>query len=653
MTDIIDEVFGTDGLFASKFAGYEPRPGQVKLARAIHQAVTDGAHLLGEGPCGTGKTNAYIVPLAHAAATQDKTIVIATANIALQEQLITKDLPKAQEILPWKFTFGILKGMNNYLCDLKFSQAATRSSAQAHLLSDMKEVRQFAQISEWSDITDTGDVSELPFIPDPKLWASISTTAEDCLKKECPLSGTCRALKAKTRAFGYNIIVTNYHMLFADFAVRAAGGQGVLPEYNILVMDEAHEAPDIARDFFGFSVTQRGLEHLATIASNLLEDDKLAQNLRTEVDLFFNFLIDYSRSPNYKIRIKKPDFVDASTILNLLRRVSTAADLLKETEEEAETKARLKNLSDRASNAHTYIEEAVGLVDTDKVYWIEATKEGHAKLCGKSIFSGEKMAKHVYGSAVESIIALSATMTTGNPNSPSAFNFIRKELGAPEDVRTCVVDSPFDFSKQALVIVPENVPSPKDREFPAAVARTTLKAVQEAGGRTLGLYTSYKNLNSAYDAVKFCGYRVFKQGDLPRVELTRQFREDVTSVLLGTDSFWTGVDVPGESLTCLVIDRLPFTSPEDPIVDAISERDKGAFTNYHVPKAVITFRQGVGRLIRTQTDTGVVIILDTRIIDSNWGKNFFWSAMPTGIHARRDLSAIKPFLEWAKSNISA
>lgn len=648
----VDDVFGPTGLMADHFPGYEPRANQIDLAHTVFDAIQAKKHVLAEGPCGIGKSASYITSAIHAAA-QGKRVIIATANIALQEQLYRKDLPMMKKVTGKDFSFALVKGLNNYLCTHKLDTAV--GQGQTRSLFSNEGSKQFRQIEQWAEETKTGDMSELPFVPNHQVWSSVSTTADECLKKDCPHIDTCKAMQSRRAAFTSSIVVTNYHMLFADFAIRSAGGVGVLPNYHVLIMDEAHEAPDIARDFFGFSLSQRNVELIASMVKSELGDDKLSRDLRDESDVFFNFLIDYSRSDKYKVRLRTANFCDASSMVNKLERVITSAQLLVEQEDDEKRQASLKNFVTRAENAKNNIEEAVSLTDQGKVYWIDVSKENAVKLCGKSISSGAKMREHVYEKGVElvgieSIIAMSATMTTGEPTDSGAFDFIRAELGAPDDVITVAKDSPFDFQKQALVVVPKNLPDPKNMAFPQAVADATNMAIKACNGRTLGLFTSYKNLNATYDKVKHCGYQVLKQGDLPRQELTRIFREDLSSVLLGTDSFWTGVDVPGEALTCLVIDRLPFTNPSDPVCDAISERDKSAFMNYHVPKAIIKFKQGIGRLIRAKTDTGVIVILDSRILGTRWGK-MFWNSLPPGINARDTMDAVDGFMKWSQKTV--
>lgn len=614
----------------------------------------DGRYLLDDFTVthNSGKSYAYLVPGIHQAVTAKKRVVIATANIALQEQLVQKDLPALAHALGgrYPFTYTLLKGVNNYLCLNEYANSGTALGQKA-LFQNQDAFAQYSAISTWADSTTTGDVSELPFVPAHQLWQRVSTTADACLKRDCSHADACFALKAKAKAAAADVIVTNYHLLFADAQIRSLGGQGVLPPYDILICDEAHEAADIAREFFGISVSQNGINALAsTAASEVKALSNVARDLKEESDVFFSFLADYARSPQYKIRLKKPGFVNTSGVIGKLERVRDKLDEVLDKETDKAKHIKLSNLRKQADNAIEHIEECVHQKDAESVYWIEVTDKGNAKLRSKTVYVGPKLREHVF-EKTECVVCVSATMTTGDPESPTAFEFIRNELGAPEDCIRVVGPNPFDFGTQALVVVPMGMPSPKEDGYTEAVADALAEAIRAVNGGVLGLFTSYKNLNAAYERVKSLPMRVMKQGELPRPELTRLFREDKDSVLLGTDSFWTGVDVPGEALRVVVIDRLPFTNPTDPVIDAISERDRNSFTTYLVPQAVIMFRQGVGRLIRTRTDVGAIVVLDHRVVSAAWGRHF-WGSFPKGVQALRHINQIPGFIEWARQRLT-
>jgi ATP-dependent DNA helicase DinG len=637
MADYLEEVFGEAGLFASRFPGYQPRAGQIALARAVDAGMHDGRHVIGEAPCGTGKGVAYSVPAVWHAVHRKRRVVIATANIALQEQLHQKDLPLLADVLPWKFSFALLKGRGNFLC----RDAFTDAEARGELIDFDRDVRhELDEIVAWSKRTETGDVSELPFVPSQRVWSRVSVGPDDCKGDRCAFRDRCFAERARTIAENANLVVTNYHLLFAHLAIRRETGFDlVLPPFDFAVLDEAHEAAEVARDFFGFSCSEFSVRRLSRLATEL-DLDELAARLTREGARLFGALGDYARSPAYKSRLRSPGFVQAEALDGALRELGEAlcrAASNPELDERLASKA--ERGAEHAERLRARIQESITLSDPDKVYFIELDGQGRARLCAKAIDVSELLKSELFGET-ESVALVSATLAT-----QGSFEFVRRELGAPEDAIQLVVDSPFDFRRQALLVVPEGMPEPRSPEFPAAVADRVQEVIERCDGRTLALFTSYRNLGATYERIRRGKHRVLRQGEMPRTELARIFKEDTNSVLLGTESFWTGIDVPGEALTGLVIDKLPFPSPDDPVVDAISSRDPKAFANYLVPRAIIVLRQGVGRLIRSEKDVGVVVILDRRIAEKGYGKRFLRSLPP--MMTSRKLESIGRFLEEA------
>ena len=639
MTDYLTDVFGERGLFASRFPGYEMREGQVALARMVDEAMRDGRHALGEGPCGTGKGVAYGVPSVWHARHRKKRAVIATANIALQEQLVTKDLPLLAEVLPWPFTFALLKGRNNYLCVDRLRDSEARGELTG--LYDDEQDRQMRDVLAWTDETRTGDVSELPFVPMPQVWSKVAVSSDECKGKDCPFFDDCFSERARAAAREADIVVTNYHLLFAHLAVRRETGQDlVLPPFDLLVLDEAHEAAEIARDFFGFTVSAHTFNRLARYAADL-GNRTLAEALRRYGGELFDRIASFARSPAYRCRLKQPGFVATGEAVSKLHSLAALGDAVDEDEtREREIRATARNAARQARAAAARVQEGASQGDADKVYWIDLDAKGRAKLKAKPIDVSDLLREALFG-ATESVTLVSATLAAGG-----SFDFVRSEIGVPVDALELIADSPFDFESQALLVVPDaGLPEPRDFDFPDAAAEFVGRVMDLCDGRTLGLFTSYRVLNAVYDRVHGNGHRVLRQGDMPRTELARIFKEDTRSVLLGTDSFWTGIDVPGEALTGLVIDKLPFPHPEDPVVSAICERDPRAFNNYLVPRAIITLRQGVGRLIRSRQDFGVIVLLDRRVAEKRYGRQFL-SSLPRMLTTRR-MENIPRFLEEA------
>lgn len=597
----------------------------------------DGRYLLEDFTVthNTGKSIAYSVPAVWHAHHKNKRVVIATANNGLSEQLYTKDLPTLSDVLPWSFSFALLKGRANYACKARLADTSTW--VQLAALADDGHRRQGQDVLAWAKDTQTGDTSELPFIPEPQVWACVSVSADDCKGNGCPFRDTCFAEKAKQAAETADIIVTNYHLLFAHLAVRRETDQGlVLPPFDYLVLDEAHEAADIARDFFGFTVSEYAAIRLARFAEKL-GNDELAQRLRREASGFFSVVAEYARSPDYECRLKQPGFASPAKLLKPLAELVTIARRIEEDETlDKEERAEGRIARRQASTTAARLREATALSEPGNVYFIEMDSKGRAKLGGKPVHVAKLLRDELFG-RTESVTMLSATMTTAG-----TFDFIRAEAGVPDDALEVVADSPFDFRRQALLIVPEGMPEPREPDFVEAAADVFKEVMELCDGRTLGLFTSYRNLNGVYERIAGGRHRVLRQGELPRTELTRVFKEDVGSVLLGTESFWTGIDVPGEALTGLVIDKLPFPNMDDPVVDAICAKERNAFSSYLIPRATIMLRQGVGRLIRSQGDIGVVVILDKRIAEKRYGPKFLKS-LPPMLSSRR-IQSISRFL---------
>lgn len=634
----LNEVFGNGGIFAKAFPGYESRPSQVLLATAIEDAITGRHHVLGEGPCGVGKSLAYLVPAIWHAHHQQRRVIVCTANIALQEQLVSKDLPMLARVLPWDFTYALLKGRNNYACPNKLLTARThRDKLQA------ADAWQLDEILEWADETETGDQSELPFLPAPAVWNHVSVGSEDCLGSKCPQRFECFADRARKEAWAADIVVTNYHMLFAHMALRMAGTGGVLPEHHVIIMDEAHEAADIARDFLGFKLSEFAFVRLASACKDL--DPDLCELIRDEASRVFAQLARYMSSPAYDgKRLRKSHYINADALRAHMKRLAGKLDSLRGDpylSEEEQARAELQHR--HATRAIERLDEGLSLADPGSVYWLERSQTGRCSIRSKPIHVAQTIREELFA-ITPSIALVSATMTTGG-----TFEYVRRELGVPDvGVAEVIAESPFDFQAQALLVIPPDMPEPNAPDFADATATALKRVISMCGGRTLALFTSYKNMNAVHaHVVTHCEQgepiRVLKQGDAPRTDLTKTFKEDVGSVLLGTSSFWTGIDVQGEALTGLVIDRLPFPTPSDPLIDAIQQQDPRWFFTHAIPRAAIMLRQGVGRLIRSQKDVGVVVILDKRLLSKGYGATFLRS-LPN-MRRARDLNAIPLFLQ--------
>ena len=627
------DVFGLGGPLAARFPGYVPRDGQIAMAKAVEQAIVMDSHFLVEAPTGTGKSLAYGAPATEVASRPGRRAVIVTANIALQEQLIRKDLPLLAETMPWSFDYALLKGINNYVC---VDKIRTRHRGAAHL--DAQQREQLDTLVAWAKRTRIGDVSELPTEPAYAVWQLLSSSSDECKGKDCELAGRCFGRAARDRARKADVIVTNYHLLFAHLAVRAATGQDiVLPPLDVVVLDEAHKATEIAREFFGFRVSFAALRRLARPLVEL-GHGALAEMLEVEARAMCVLLAQLRDTPTHRVRLREPGLVAVRPILELLAKGNKVYSSRAEAylgEGDKDEAARLSRRGQRCATIAGHLLRGISLSDPNLVVFVEKDRQGLGVLRGREVDVGPRLSKLLFGAA-RSVVTTSATLTTAG-----AFDLIRRDLGA-ENARELMVGTPFDYGRQALLVVPDDMPDPTDPAFPGAVAVKVLQAVELARGRTLALFTSYRNLDRAHALLKKSGYRVLRQSEAPRTALVERFRADVDSVLLGTESFWAGVDVPGPALSCVVIDRLPFPSPDDPVLDAIKERDPRWFLNHGLPRAVLAFKQGFGRLIRSAGDHGVVVVLDRRIIDRPYGR-LFLNSLPSVRRSRR-MEAIAEFL---------
>jgi ATP-dependent DNA helicase DinG len=705
----LDALFGASGYLSQAFPGYVPRDGQVQMAAAVDAAIRGERHLLVEAGTGTGKSLAYCGPSTYYAALRGHPVVIATANIALQEQIVQKDLPLLQRVVPWHFTFALLKGRNNYLCvdKVKDDIASARSNSWAKndptASLPIEAKRQLPILRQWADDemraqedglgdgVGHGDVSDLPFVPHPAAWSLFSVAAKDCKKARCKSKHECFASAAIGVAKRSSVVVTNYALLLAHIEVyRETGLDIILPPATTWVLDEAHKLPDIARDFFGVRITEsavtragkfeewqeRGWESEREIPPDQNHSPGLEADVRDNAKRLFFALsclrADARRYPGrltgeYQEAERAPGAALVASLGELYAVRTARVAVLTMHHERIKRDGRgmtdraaqiadeigaLEKMQARALGLRTSIDAAMNpRNNAAHVFYLREDEGRKLSLESKLLNPGDILDTALFGKRAVApgqkggrdpdetydyddtdlgpvtVVCTSATLTT----SSQSFTYVAKELGVPRERSELVAPSPFEWSEQMLFVIPAGLPSPVGQgeagdAFRSAVVDTVKRTILLADGRTLGLFTSYKNLNLAYDgALETCrrqGIRLLKQGDAPRTKLIEEFRNDVRSVLLGTESFWAGVDVPGESLSVVLIDKLPFPTPDDPVLRAIESRDRDWFQNYSIPRALIAFRQGIGRLIRDRRDRGVVVCLDNRILEKNYGKQF-------------------------------
>jgi len=626
MPDYIDEALGPEGRLSKLLEGYESRQGQLDLARAVDATFSAGGHLMAEAPCGIGKSLAYLVPAVHHALASERKVVIATANIVLQEQLISKDLPVLAQAMPEPFKFALIKGRGNYLCPARLLE----SQAKPDLFMRADDRIQLEKIKAWAKGTQAGDKSELDFEPKYQVWGPVCGDTEDCDGERCG-AVNCFSNKAHALANKAHVIVCNYHVLFSDLVT----GGALLPEYKLLVCDEGHEMAEIARRFFGFEVTDRAVKRIA----DMLRAQKLADEARALEDAsgtFFQSAKAYAESPTYKARIRHRGFADGFPLLDCIRIAARELRAAGADESEDERK-KFERRVRQAETLAARIEDLLTLGNKNFVYCAELQKKkgGWPKLVGMPVLLGGYLSKPIFEN-LDAVVMTSATLTADR-----AFDYIREEVGAPATAEF-IAESPFDFKSQCLLILPEMLNDPNGRGFGEEVAEKFAEVIEAADGRTMGLFTSYKVMHQVYERIRESRFKVLVQGDQPRLKLIEEFKANIGSVLLGTASFWTGVDIPGEALSCLVIDKLPFNQVDDPVMDLRSSTDDQWFKKWSLPKAVLDLRQGFGRLIRRKTDRGVVVVFDSRLVKKGYGKTFLRS-LPRCPIARK-METIKKFL---------
>jgi ATP-dependent DNA helicase DinG len=669
--------------------GYAPRDGQMRLTSAIADAVEKGGQLLAEGPCGTGKGLAYLVPAIISADKTGRTVVIVTASIALQEQLVQHDLPRLAEALAGELntplTFTLLKGRGNYLCKHTMEEADP-----VYLSHD--ERAELATVDQWARTTETGDRLELPMIVRDGVWGLRSMSTDDCLRDGCDHYDTCFARKARAKAEGVRVLVINYHLLFAHISVRRETQQDiVLPKtapadsmlaWDTVICDEAHEAGDIARDFLGCDLTERMVGRVAAWVRKdgegrgpgvATERNQLAAQIERAASVLWGDMLTRVPMADRKgaDRIHRlREGLDAEALVELLGKAeSLAASLAGKMKrqlpdldtDERKVMRRAENTARRARRTGSWLDASVCPAEApDTVLWLEVhtSKKGHesATLHGRLLDVGEVLRREFFDRS-RAVILTSATLTTGavpriNTLGPAdgsdAWGWIRAQLGLPGITNSIAVASPFDFAAQSILCLPTHpapMPSPtgSTREaFDARVCEVLADVARSAGGRTLGLFTSTRMARRAAEHLRALGlpYPVLCQGEHPRPHLLAAMRAQ-PSILCGTASLWTGVDLPGEAVVAVVIDKMPFPPPDDPVMQALSElafaRTGDQWSGWRqesLPRATLALRQGVGRLIRSTSDWGAVVLCDPRLVTARYGSGVVRSlAMPAQVRS--------------------
>jgi ATP-dependent DNA helicase DinG len=633
----MEKIFGPEGLIAGAHPDYEYRPGQIQMALAVMSAFEDKHHLIVEAGTGTGKTLAYLVPAVAAALGGRGRVIISTGTKNLQEQLMEKDIPFLQGVLPKKFTAAYMKGRNNYVCLQRLRRAET-----SPVLEGLQEVDYFEEVCHWATESGTGDRAELANLPESlAFWRHIDARSETCVGQKCTDFSACFITRMRDRAQQADIVVVNHHLFFADLALRNSMYGSVLPDYAAVILDEAHLIEDVASEYFGAQVSNYQVEDLVRdIDSVSIENGEVDREvtktssrlLQFAENFWMGFRLGRGEEGRYPINpgtfatrnvqgeISSTPLGDLYMALDgTFARLETTLDALKDKPPEVE------NLVRRIRQIRFDLQFIVTGTDKKFVYWTERRGRG-LFLRASPIYVSGLLEDKLFG-VVETVVLTSATLSSaGN------FAFIRERLGL-DTAKDLIAESTFDYRSQALLYLPSKMPDPRSPDWARAAAAEVIKIVNATNGRAFVLSTSLAGMQSLYDLVMpELDYPCFLQGSAAKSRLLTRFRETPNAVLFATSSFWQGVDVRGEQLSCVIIDKLPFAVPTDPIVAArqryIEDEGGSSFFEYSVPQAIISLKQGLGRLIRSTTDRGVLAVLDPRLRTKAYGRVFLQSLPP-------------------------
>lgn len=634
-------ILGRGGPVAARLATYEDRPQQARMAAEVDRVMREGGRLLAEAGTGVGKSFAYLVPAVAAAASRGERVVIATHTIALQEQLLGKDVPFLSGILPEEFSVVLAKGRGNFLCLRRMELA--RSGRE--LFDGESQESQLERIVAWSKTTSEGSRQDLDFTPETAVWGRVNAEAGNCLGRACDHFERCFYQAGKRRLQNANIIVANHHFLFADMALRRAGWQ-LLPSFQHLVLDEAHAVEEVASEYLGLRVSSgmvhhalrllatpkgTGLLHASQAPSDTIE--RVAEARMAAESFFADVRAWYDAADPPNRRIRTPDLF-GTELADALDRLGAAVECVAHAETSKERALELASKAERCAALAGDLRGLVAMARPDHVYWAEEDGEAgrNLALVSAPVDVAPELAKYLWGE-LKSVTLTSATLSAGGE---SGFAHVSERLGLG-DPHALLVGSPFRYAEQARLVADATLPDPRDAEaFEGALPDAVLRHVRRTNGHAFVLFTSYQSLarchSACVNALRAEGCTVLKQGDgLPRGRMIEEFRRSTSGVLFGTDSFWEGVDVPGDALQNVIITRLPFAVPTHPVQEArtqaIRERGGDAFAEYSLPQAILKFKQGFGRLIRTATDRGIVVCLDRRLVTMRYGRRFL-DALP-------------------------
>ncbi len=634
----IADIFGPGGLLEECMpAGYEHRRSQLEMAERVDEAFRAKQHLLVEAGTGTGKTLAYLIP----AIRSGRRVVISTATKSLQEQLYAKDVPFVRRHFAPDLKVAVMKGRSNFLCRAKVQQMEGQP-----VLKGLEELDWFGQIRGWEKLTETGDRAELSFLPDgAELWGRLDARRDTCTGQKCADFNRCFVTAMHQRASEADVIIVNHHLFFADLALRQDDFGSILPEYSAIIFDEAHEIEDVASDFFGRQVSNYRFDELARDAEQAVRLThlggpallrRISRTRERAHEFFERFPPREGRSP-FEPAARASFLEQNRTAYEELSRAVKAM----ETEIAAmPTKAdELVNVARRAAELRGELNFLLESSEKNYVYWFERRNKG-VFVAATPIDVSEILRERLF-EAFDTVVLTSATLAVGG-----RFDFLKHRLGL-KGARERVLPSEFDFKQQTILYIPPTLPDVRDAGFAEKAAEEIVRLLECSEGRAFCLFTSYSQMNQLFELVRpRLRFPMLMQGSAPRSALLERFRTTPGAVLFATATFWQGVDVPGDQLSCVIVDRLPFAVPTDPVVAArvraLNEDGRNAFAEYQVPEAVLALKQGFGRLIRTRTDRGILAILDNRIQRMQYGKIFLESLPEYTV--TRDIAEVQRFM---------
>ena len=641
-TDGLRAIFGPGGLLARNLSAYRFRPQQLAMAEAIAHAIEGRGQLIAEAGTGTGKTFAYLVP----ALLSGGKVIVSTGTKTLQDQLFQRDLPLVRDALKVPVTVALLKGRGNYVCHHHLARAAAQST-----FASRADVLYLKRIGSFARTSTTGDKSELADVPENAgIWSDVTSTRENCLGSECAHYGECFVMNARKDALAADVVVVNHHLFFADIMLKDEGLNDLLPACNTVILDEAHQLPDTATLFFGEEIGAGQLGELARDAEveglrSARDYEPLrdaAQSLAQAMRRFRLSIGDVPGKVAQTDAMRRPDFDQALQAL-----AATLESLSKELGSQAERSDELAQCAARASDALGRLSRWRDRDDPEWIRWLEVSASGW-QLRASPLSIAEIFARQVTDSA-RAWIFTSATLAIAGD-----FTLYQRELGL-SDAATGFWDSPFDYPNNALLYLPRDLPPPNSFEHTDAVVAAAIPVLKASGGRAFLLFTTLRALSRARDSLAAAlrsegmDFPLLVQGEGSRTELLTRFRRLGNAVLLGSQSFWEGVDVQGEALSVVIIDKLPFAPPDDPLfaarLDRIARDGGNPFVDYQLPQAAISLKQGAGRLIRSESDRGVLMICDRRLAEKPYGRKI-WQALPP-MRRTRELADVVEFFATA------